>query len=281
MRKILPVGMRLGLFEIVSGLYAGRDAFVYKARNCESGEIRALKVLPNDAPAFEINSFAWEAEVSSILGKHPNLGRVYEANHTQDLHYLVMDVVDGSNVENIMCSGEIPVDTSLKIARDVAHGLEHMHKHKIVHRDVKTPNIMFDNNKATLIDFGIAYHTERKIRKAPEFCILGSPCFLPPEYWLGIEPNFFGDIYSLGTCLFLMISGITPVEHVFPVDIIDYAKWAKQVSGESLMPHLRELVPDIPVVVDDVCARALDRVERRYSSAQEFADALDDALRKL
>lgn len=267
MRVQLYPGMRIGSYEIVSPPKEG-IASVYKARNVDTNDNIALKVRSQRSFPEEIEYLRREEAVGRILGKHPNIVSVHGLEREADLFYLVMDFVDGQSVDDIVNEeNALPPKRALAIARDVAAGLDYAHGKGVIHRDVKSANILFDGNKGLLFDFGLAH--------APGFHptgVVGSTGFIPPEYSHNIRPDVRGDVYSLGVTILHMLAGVDFVRSP------EFGSIHNKRDYKAIVSKTRA----VPGVLRAVLLKAVDaEPDNRYKSAGEFADALERVLKKI
>ena len=173
----LNPGTRLGPYEILYYLANGGMTRIYKARHADSNLERALKVLDSDADQDTIDAIRWEAGIGPRVSQHPNVVSVHELGQQDGLYYLSMDLVNGASLDKMLERGdELPLNRILGITSDVANGLAHVHKNHIVHSDVKPGNILVDNTRAFISDFGIAYDLELRCTSIDE-----SKCSICPH----------------------------------------------------------------------------------------------------
>lgn len=271
----LVPGSRIGIYEIVLTLGRGCTSTVYKAKHQDTNQDVALKV--SSKYNYRAGSLRWENEIGGIIGRHPNLVGTHELGEEGKWLYLSMDYV-GHNIEFLIddCNQRFSLDRVLKIARDVARALDHMHSRGIVHSDVKTGNLLVSNGDVKLSDFGFSYDTCRKLPERKEGIVLGTPAFIAPEYLIGREPHAKGDIYSLGVCIFHMLSGDTPIRH----DIDEIDKKFGDVS--DMVFFMKHQFRSLPSPAGEICSKAVEVFPvDRFQSAGEFADALDFALKEI
>lgn len=269
-------GDRLGLYEIVSQLGQGGMGSVYKARRFYDGVNVALKVRSVDSPISDINALRWEAEIGSMIGPHPNIvatrGNVEEDNgHV----FLAMDYVDGKSIYDLIEDEEkLDPASALRITRDIADALDHLHSKNIVHRDVKSGNIMLKGENALLLDFGLAYDMNRKLPLKKEGVIFGTLGHIPPEYLHGREPYPLGDIYSLGTTLLHMLIG-----HRFLSEDASSEfgpVWTRR-DYSKIIPNL-----GLPYLLENLCIKSVELLSaNRFQTAHQFESAIDRLLAKM
>lgn len=275
--RLIP-GSRVGLYEIVSTLGQGGTSRVYRARHADTNRDFALKVCSlNDGDKKKAYYLHWENEVGGIVGRHPNLVVTYELGKDGLWLYLSMDYV-GQNIESLIdnCGKRFSLKRALRVARDAALALEHMHSKGIVHGDVKTGNILVSNGDVKLSDYGLSYDTRRKIPPKIKDTVFGTPAFIAPEYLMGREPHPKGDIYALGVSIFHMLSGDTPIRY----SLYEISERFDDISDMILF--MQKFFSGLQSPADEIFSKSVEQFPvNRFSSAGEFADALDFALKEI
>ena len=159
----LPTGTRLGPYEILAPIGAGGMGEVYRARDTRLDRGVAIKVLPShltNNPELRAR-FEREAKAVSSLN-HPHICTLYDVGREDGVDFLVMELVDGETLAVRLERGPMKLDEVLRVAAQIADGLDRAHKHGIVHRDLKPGNVMLTKSGAKILDFGVA-----KLRDAP------------------------------------------------------------------------------------------------------------------
>ncbi len=258
----LPVRpTQVGPYVIEDLLGRGTHAVVYRGVHEALARPSAVKVL---APAIAadadfVQRFHHEAHLAARL-VHQNIVTVFDTGVTDGLHWLGMELVDGTVVEDLVrAHGKFDVGSSLRIVRDVAKALHHGASRGILHRDVKASNVLLCRvtGESKLADFGLATEVQPRGTRnddGSEIGIgLGTPKYVSPESALGRpDVDVRSDIYSLGILLFELLTGVVPLRG--------------NNKGETVLRHLREnvplpgtlvpsLLPDIDAVVAHMTAR--------------------------
>lgn len=206
--------------------------------------------------------------------QHPNVVRAIESGHdATGAPYLVMDQAHGTALDVVIAkTGPLGFERIASICHQLLAGLAAIHAAGVVHADVKSNNVMIDDEgHVVIIDFGLARTMSRTNVGG---MIAGTPSFIAPEVISGEAPSFAADLYGVGAIVYEMLTGDLPftgeMSHVL----------ARQLTGELVAPSVRAPHLRISPEIDDVVLRALARDPRkRPANAQELADALEQALR--
>jgi serine/threonine-protein kinase len=271
-------GTTLGKYRVTERIGRGGMAEVYKGIHPTLGSQVAIKVLYSHLSEEEgfLGRFEREAQAVAAL-QHPHLVRVFDYEAEGELSYMVMDFIDGGTlkqkIQELSRSGaHLPYRESFRIFRQVAEAVDYAHRKDMVHRDIKSANILLDKGgNAFLTDFGIA-----RIISNTQFtatgALLGTPMYMSPEQCQGEKVTSLSDIYSLGIALFEMVTGSVPFETETPLSVIH-----KHIYEP--MPEPSEYRPDIPETLEKVIMKSLEKEPAdRYQTAQEMLRALAEAL---
>lgn len=248
-------------------------ASVWRATDTVSGRTVAVKRLHarlhDDAELAE--RFRREGEAVARLS-HPNLVQLLDQGQDGDEPFLVFELVEGRDLKSMIRSdGRLPVADATAICAQVARALAAAHEAGIVHRDIKSHNVLVTpEGVAKLTDFGIARIIESEGANLTKTgIVMGSSDYLAPEQAEGREVGARGDVYSLGVVLFEALTGRLPFAGDNPVAVA-----TKHVYEAP--PNPRSISKTIPNRVAAACLRALaKRPADRFASAAEFADALE------
>lgn len=264
-----------GRYEILTRIGGGGMALVYKANDILLNRNVAVKVLRQQFVHDEefIRRFRREAQSAASLS-HPNVVSVYDVGQEDDNHYIVMEYVEGNNLNEIIQErAPLQADEAVRIAMQICDALDHAHQNHIIHRDIKPHNILIGKNgRVKVTDFGIARAvTASTITQTGS--VIGSVHYFSPEHAKGISTGEKSDLYSLGIVLYQMLTGRLPFIGESPISVA-----LKHLQEDLEEP--RVVNPHIPQSVENVILRAMRKnPNERYSSAHEMLLDLDTCLK--
>ncbi len=259
-------------YEIIEKVGTGGMADVYKAKCHRLNRNVAIKVLKpeySDDQTF-VSKFRGEAQSAAGLS-HPNIVNVYDVGDDGNLHYIVMELVEGITLKSfIERKGKLEIKEAVGIAIQIAQGMEAAHANHIIHRDIKPQNIIISREgKVKVTDFGIAKATSSNTITSNA---MGSVHYISPEQARGGYSDEKSDIYSLGVTLYEMLIGKVPFEGDNAVSVA-----LLHIQGETT--PLRQLDPTIPPSLDKIVQKCMQKKpERRYLSASELIQDLKRSL---
>jgi tRNA A-37 threonylcarbamoyl transferase component Bud32 len=232
----LRSGDRLGSYIIERLIGAGGQAEVYLARDVTLRRLAAVKALRPMTDRMREQVLA-EARVVATLD-HPNVVRVYHVEVKDSICYMAMEYVEGGNLHRKMRRmGNLSPEEALEIVIQAADALHHAHQRGVIHRDIKPQNLLLTKDGALkLADFGLALLTSPGSGSEAERWV-GTPQFMPPEIWLGEKGSEQSDLYSLGACLFFLLTGAAP----FSEETIE----ALRTAHVQKMPEIPESIPRV------------------------------------
>jgi tetratricopeptide (TPR) repeat protein len=269
-------------YRLLDRLDSGGMGEVYKAEDTKLGRSVAIKFLLADVSRNPIarRRFLQEAQSASALN-HPNIVTIHAIEEAEGVDFIVMEFVEGRNLKAIVDrDGALPLSRLLDIAIQASDALQAAHEVKIIHRDIKSANILVTpRGQAKVLDFGLAKQVRGREggvdQEAPtlanltdEGTVLGTAAYMSPEQTLGQQLDHRSDIFSLGCVIYeaatrsLPFTGPSVLSMMHAISTIDPA------APSRLRP---ELPRELDLIIDRAMAK--DR-EKRYSSAEEMSDAL-------
>jgi tetratricopeptide (TPR) repeat protein len=262
----------IGPYRILSILGRGGMGTVYRAQvvvSCQVpiGQLVALKLL-RETSESECRRFARESSYLQAL-RHPGIVRVLDTGEYEGHPYLVMQLVEGQHADDLIGVGT-PLDQLrvTEIAIQALDALHFAHRSGILHRDVKPGNIMITAaGQVKLVDFGLAQYIDAESHLTATGAVVGTPAYMSPEQAYGRreEINFHSDIYSMGACLYELLTGKQPFVADNSVALL------RRIIEEPLVPPSR-LRPDLSRDLETIVLKAMAKDARdRYSSAEAMA----------
>ena len=277
----LTPGGRLGPYEIVTPLGSGGMGEVYRARDTRLNRTVAIKILPQHLSASSQARQRFEREARAISQiSHPHICAVYDVGVEGEIHYLVMEHVEGETLLRHLARGALPLSQTLRIGAQIAEALSVAHRQGIVHRDLKPSNVMLAASGAKLLDFGLAKTAAGPVARSWESgsptatavtqagTILGTLPYMSPEQLEGKDADARSDIFALGAVLYEMATGKQPFDGT---------------SQASLIAAILKEDPAPIATSEPACPRSLDRLVRtclakdpedRWQSARDVAHEL-------
>ncbi|MGA8278235.1 MAG: protein kinase [Rhodanobacteraceae bacterium] len=272
-------GRSIAQHQVLARLGRGGMADVYKVLHPGLAIHRALKVIrPELSSSGDFRErFQREAQAIASL-RHPGIVQVHDFGEQDGLYYIVMEFIDGNDLARELAQrGKLPVNEGCRIVMEVLDALSQAHKAGIVHRDVKSANIMLTSaGRAILTDFGIAKMLESESSMTQTGTGVGTPAYMAPEQAKGLRdigPR--ADIYAMGVVLYELLTGSLPYDADTPLAVIH-----KLINDPIPLPRKRN--PGIPRAVERVILKATAKnPDARYTSTQDFKVALKRALGKV
>ncbi len=218
----LGAGAKLGPYEIISPLGAGGMGEVYLAKDTRLDRTVAIKVLPPHVAGNPDLKTRFEREAKAISSlNHPNICSLYDIGNQEGIDYLVMEHLQGETLAARLERGPLPVSEAMTYAIQIADALDKAHRQGLVHRDLKTLNIMLTKNGAKLLDFGLAKlqlsgvvngmtGATHSTPLTGQGTIVGTLQYMAPEQLEGKEADSRSDIFSFGVVLYEMVTGKKP-----------------------------------------------------------------------
>ncbi|MEK6333464.1 MAG: protein kinase [Acidobacteriota bacterium] len=281
------IGENLGNYRITHKLGAGGQGTVYKAVDQKLGRTVVVKVLPAELTVKETNlkRFEREARLASALD-HPNICTIFDMDESKGLHFIAMQYVEGKNVRQLCNGRPLELESALRIAIQVADALVVAHARGIIHRDVKSGNVMVtDAGQVKILDFGLAklldeseatntgiHQTELTEIGVP----YGTATYAAPEQARGDRVDARADIFSTGVLLYEMLTGTWPFRGKSTVDV------RHAVIHDQPKPLAEARPGATPARLQQILDKTLQKDPNdRYQKIGELRDALRKVLHEV
>jgi eukaryotic-like serine/threonine-protein kinase len=274
----LAPGTRLGPYEITAFLSAGGMGAVYRARHTLLARDVAIKTLTGSAWDEQARRrLIREARHAARLD-HPNICAIHEVGQADGVPYIVMELVEGRSLADAIRENRPSVDEALAIATQVAEALQHAHEHSIVHRDLKSSNVMLDRaGRPVVLDFGVSRRLRGVAGAAGDPTVTsdtiltdhgaleGTLTHMAPEVLLGCEADPRSDVWSFGVLLHEVTTGTLPFKGRTPFET------TSAILHEAPRPPARGVPLSVRLLIERCLAKD---PEARYAGAAEVLAAL-------
>ena len=259
------IGKTISHYKILEKLGEGGMGVVYKAEDTKLKRTVALKFLPSELTHDKDakNRFVHESRAAAALN-HPNICTIHEVDESEAQSFIAMECIEGQSIREKTETGPLKLEDSIDIAIQIAEGLKEAHEKDIVHRDIKSANIMVtEKGQAKIMDFGLAKLAGRtKLTKTGT--TIGTVAYMSPEQTRGGKVNHRSDIWSMGVVLYEMITGQLPFKG-------DY----EQAVMYSIMNEEPEPITGVrtgvPIELERIINKALAKnPEERYQHVDEI-----------
>ena len=270
-------GTLVGGYKLLERVGSGGMGTVYLAEQISLKRMVALKVLPPAITRSEkfVQRFRQEVKMHGQL-THPRIAMAYDAGNDRDIHYLAMEYVKGTDVGRLILTRKVlPEQEALRIALAVAEGLDYAwEKKKIVHCDIKPGNLMvLDDGDVKILDMGLSKSLIDMADLTQTGYMVGTPLYMSPEQADGdSEVDFRSDIYSLGSTLYHMVTGVTPYQGRNVTEVI-----TKKNSGDP--PTAAAMCKEVGEPCSRLIAKMMARrPEDRFQSYADLMQAIRQAM---
>jgi serine/threonine protein kinase/tetratricopeptide (TPR) repeat protein len=262
-------------YEILGELGRGGMGVVYKARHRRLNRLVALKMIRGAyADEIQITRFKIEAEAVATL-RHPNILQIYDIGESDGSPYVALELLEGGSLSDRLRGTALPPKQAAELMVPLVSAMDAAHRAGIVHRDLKSANILFSSDGIPKItDFGLAKRLEMDEGQTHTGQIMGTPSYMAPEQARGDTKSAGppADIYSLGAMLYEMLTGRPPFKGISAIETV------KQVIEEEPVSPSRVQFR-VPRDLETICMKCLQKEPRkRYATAKEMGDDLSRYL---
>ncbi len=287
-------GQMLSHYRLVKTIGEGGMGVIWMALDTKLNRNVAIKILPSRLTADQERRlrFQREAQMAASLS-NPAIAVIHEVGEHEGTPYLVMELLSGRTLRDTIDGKPLALNEWLRIGVAIADGLAHAHKQGIVHRDLKSSNVMVTEDRhVKLLDFGLAKLLEPEAAKGPSReihtrldtiskeltragSVLGTVAYMSPEQARGEPIDHRSDIFSFGIMLYEMATGKLPFHGKSDIESLNAT-----ITQDP--PSLSEMVPGVPLDLDRVVRKAMEKEpERRYQHVDELATDLRNLQRDL
>ena len=250
------VGRTILHYRIKQEIGKGGMGVVYRAEDTKLNRTVAIKALSADLIGDEKarTRFMREARAASAID-HPNICTVYEVNEVDGLLFFVMQYIEGKTLKKFIGGRPLPLDQSLEFSLEIADALAEAHRRNVIHRDIKSSNIMLnERNQLKILDFGLAKlikpadsHGSSDSHHTLDLTAVGSPfgtaSYMSPEQAKGERADARSDIFSFGIVMYEMITGRLPFKGKSSIDVMHAVMHNEPAPlGETVPPRLQQIV---------------------------------------
>jgi hypothetical protein len=268
---------RIAGYEVLEEIGRGGMGVVYKAQDQRLKRTVALKVILSGGHAGETELARFQTEAESVARlKHPNFVQIYEVGSDAGLPFLALEYCAGGSLEDRVEQSLLTPHESAELLAKLADAMDHAHRARVIHRDLKPGNVLFDENgEPKITDFGLAKKIGEDDSHTRTVSVMGSIGYMSPEQASGNtrEATPAVDIYALGATLYRLVTGRTPFEGSSTAESL-------QLVINGVPVSMRRQRPTCPRDLDTICLKCLEKSPaNRYPTAAELADDLRRFLR--
>jgi len=265
----------LGPYRIIAMIGEGGMGAVYRAKDTRLGRDVAVKILPTTDDKERLQRFEQEAKTTGMLN-HPNLLTVFDVGVSEGTPYLVSELLEGETLRDRLLRGAVPPRMAVEVALQLAHGLAAAHEKGVVHRDLKPDNVYLTRDRRVkILDFGIAKLNPGsdgptfQVATTEPGMVLGTVGYMSPEQVRGEPVDGRSDIFSFGTILYEMLSGVRAFKRDSAIETLT------AILREE-PPELIDKMPNLPPSLDRLVRRCLEKDrDARFQSARDLAFNLE------
>ena len=270
------IGQTISHYRILEKLGEGGMGVVYKAQDITLDRLVALKFLPPHVAASSDDKARFLQEAKAVASlDHPNICTVYEIDEVEGKQFIAMAYVEGQNLHELLKTGPMKIEQAIDLALQVAEGLSAAHKKGIVHRDIKSSNIIVTpEGQAKIMDFGLAKRSGMSQQLTMAGSTVGTVPYMSPEQARGDDVDHRTDIWSFGVLLYEMLAGRLPFRSDYNEALI------YSILNEE-PPALRSVRADVPANIEAVVKKAFQKDRTlRYQQVDELIGDLRGGVGK-
>ena len=288
------IGQVISHYRVLETLGQGGMGVVYKAQDTRLDRFVALKFLPHHARQDEqtVARLLQEARTASSLN-HPNICTIYDIGEQDGETFIAMECLEGASLNYLISGGQLDIEAVLRLAIEIAEGLDAAHSRGIIHRDIKPANVFItDTGRAKILDFGVAKITSTPAGQPAVYGpddittqgfdqttdsgkVMGTIPYMSPEQARGKEVDTRTDLFSFGAVLYEMATGQLPFRGVTAAIVFD------ELLNRNPVPPT-QLKPNLPPELDNIIHKALEKDrDLRYQHASEMRADLQRLKRNL
>ncbi len=265
------IGQTILHYKIVDKLGEGGMGVVYKAGDSKLKREVAIKFLPNVISKSKEDKTRFENEAQAAASlNHPNIATIHAIEEKDNQIFIVMEFINGPELKDKIEEGSISLEESLNIIEQIANGLSAAHQKGIIHRDIKSSNIMLTHSgQVKIMDFGLA-----KVKGSSQITkvgtTIGTAAYMSPEQAQGVKVDNRSDIWALGVIFYELLTGQQPFKGEFEQAVI--------YSILNIEPEpVSTIKPDIPLKLEQITKKLLSKdVDLRYQDVASFLNDLRD-----
>jgi tRNA A-37 threonylcarbamoyl transferase component Bud32 len=271
---VAPAEASQSRYEVLGEVGRGGMGVVFKARDTRLGRIVALKRMPDNLKSnpTAVQLFLREARAAAALS-HPNIVTLFDAGQEADgSYYLTMELLEGFGLDTLLKKrGRLSPRDAVRIGVQIAKGLQFAHEKGVVHRDIKTANLFFTQDRVVkIMDFGLAKMTEEVRRSAT--VIGGTPYYMAPEQAAGQNVDHRADLYAFGVTLFELVTGSVPFREG------DVTHQHRHAAAPDPRGRVADLPEPLALLILQLMAKAPDQ---RPATTAEVVRTLEKLLAQL
>jgi hypothetical protein len=265
-------GVEINQYQVVEHIGRGGMADVWSARDQRLNRMVAIKTIAHglSQEADPVSLFKQEAQTIAQM-EHPHILPIYDFGEFEGQLYIVMRYVAGGSLDDLLRRGALPLNEVIRLGQAIAQALDYAHSRKVVHLDLKPPNVLLDSHQSPyLADFGLATVLDREGKATNPGS--GTLLYMAPEQLTAEVIDHRADIYSFTIVLFHMLSGQLPFEASIPLAL-------KQLQFQEELPEIDAINPALPAYFTDILRQgtAVDP-EKRPSDLMTILNELQEAL---